>query len=100
MRIDLRGAMLGCKHAIPHMIDGGGGSIVSTASNQGLAGDLTQSAYSCAKAGVVQLMRMVATQYGHLNVAGQHRVAGRGAHARVRARRARRRSWWRSPSTA
>ena len=68
MKIDLRGAMLGCKHAIPHMIDGGGGSIVSTASNQGLAGDLTQSAYSCAKAGVVQLMRMVATQYGHLNI--------------------------------
>ena len=38
MRVDLRGAMLGCKHAIPHMMEAGGGSIVSTASNQGLVG--------------------------------------------------------------
>ena len=68
MRVDLRGAMLGCKYAIPHMIDQGGGSIVSTASNQGLSGDLTQSAYSCAKAAIVQLMRMVATQYGRFHI--------------------------------
>jgi NAD(P)-dependent dehydrogenase (short-subunit alcohol dehydrogenase family) len=68
MRIDLRGAMLGCKHAIPHMIEAGGGSIVSTSSNQGLAGDLTQGAYACAKAAVIQLMRSVATQYGHYNI--------------------------------
>ena len=51
MRIDLRGAMLGCKHAIPHMIEAGGGSIVSTSSNQGLAGDLTQGAYACREGG-------------------------------------------------
>jgi NAD(P)-dependent dehydrogenase (short-subunit alcohol dehydrogenase family) len=68
MKIDLRGAMLGCKHAIPHMIDGGGGSIISTSSNQGLAGDLTQGAYACAKAAVIQLMRSVATQYGHYGI--------------------------------
>ena len=43
MRIDLRGAMLGCKHAIPRMIDGGGGAIVNTSSNQGIVGDLTQT---------------------------------------------------------
>jgi NAD(P)-dependent dehydrogenase (short-subunit alcohol dehydrogenase family) len=68
MRIDLRGAMLGCKYAIPHMIEQGGGSIISTASNQGLSGDLTQSAYACAKAAIVQLMRMVATQYGQYRI--------------------------------
>jgi NAD(P)-dependent dehydrogenase (short-subunit alcohol dehydrogenase family) len=68
MRIDLRGAMLGCKHAIPRMMEAGGGSIVSTSSNQGLAGDLTQGAYACAKAAVIQLMRTVATQYGQYGI--------------------------------
>jgi NAD(P)-dependent dehydrogenase (short-subunit alcohol dehydrogenase family) len=68
MRVDLRGAMLGCKHAIPHMIAGGGGSIVNTSSNQGIVGDLTQGAYACAKAGVIQLTRSVATQYGHYGI--------------------------------
>jgi NAD(P)-dependent dehydrogenase (short-subunit alcohol dehydrogenase family) len=64
MRIDLRGAMLGCKHAIPHMIASGGGAIVNTSSNQGITGDLTQTAYAAAKAGIIQLTQSVATQYG------------------------------------
>jgi len=64
MRIDLRGAMLGCKHAIPRMITSGGGAIVNTSSNQGITGDLTQTAYAAAKAGIIQLTQSVATQYG------------------------------------
>jgi len=63
-RVDLRGTMLCCKHALPQMIEAGTGSIISTSSNQALLGDLSQSAYSCAKAAVVQLMRNIATQYG------------------------------------
>jgi NAD(P)-dependent dehydrogenase (short-subunit alcohol dehydrogenase family) len=68
MRVDLRSAMLGCKHAIPHMIEAGVGSIINTSSNQGLSGDLTQTAYAVAKAGVIQLARSVATQYGRFGV--------------------------------
>ena len=68
MRIDLRGAMLGCKHAIPRMIDSGGGAIVNTSSNQGIVGDLTQTAYAAAKAGVIQLTQSVATQYGRQGI--------------------------------
>jgi NAD(P)-dependent dehydrogenase (short-subunit alcohol dehydrogenase family) len=68
MRIDLRGAMLGCKHAIPHMIACGGGAIVNTSSNQGIVGDLTQTAYAAAKAGVIQLTQSVATQYGRQGI--------------------------------
>jgi NAD(P)-dependent dehydrogenase (short-subunit alcohol dehydrogenase family) len=64
MRVDLRGAMLGCKHAVRHMLEAGGGSIVNTSSNQGIAGDLTQGAYAAAKAGIIQLTKSVATQYG------------------------------------
>jgi len=62
--VNLRGAMLGCKHAIPHMIASGGGSIINTSSNQSLAGDMSQFAYSAAKAGVNALSRSVATTYG------------------------------------
>lgn len=62
--VNLRGAMLGAKHAIPAMIESGGGAIVNTSSNQSLAGDLSQFAYSAAKAGVNALTRSIATTYG------------------------------------
>jgi NAD(P)-dependent dehydrogenase (short-subunit alcohol dehydrogenase family) len=66
--VNLRGAMLGCKHAIPEMIRGGGGSIINTSSNQSLSGDLSQFAYSAAKAGVNALTRSVATAYGRQGI--------------------------------
>lgn len=64
LAVDLRGAMLCSKFAIPHMIDAGGGSIINTSSNQSLAGDLTQTAYAAAKAGTNALSKSIATQYG------------------------------------
>jgi NAD(P)-dependent dehydrogenase (short-subunit alcohol dehydrogenase family) len=68
LAVNLRGAMLCSKHAIPHMIAAGGGSIVNTSSNQALAGDLTQFAYAAAKAGVNQLTRSIATAYGRQGI--------------------------------
>ena len=64
LRIDLRGPMLGCKHAIPHMLTSGGGSIINTSSNAALAGDLTLSAYAAAKGGLNSLTLSVATAFG------------------------------------
>jgi NAD(P)-dependent dehydrogenase (short-subunit alcohol dehydrogenase family) len=64
MAINLRGQMLGCKHAIPHMLASGGGSIVNTSSLSSLAGELTSTAYGTSKAAINQLTRAVATQYG------------------------------------
>ncbi len=66
--VNLRGAMLASKHAIPVMIDGGGGAIVNTSTNQSLAGDLSQFAYSAAKAGVNALTRSIATAYGRSGI--------------------------------
>jgi NAD(P)-dependent dehydrogenase (short-subunit alcohol dehydrogenase family) len=68
MQINLRGTMLSCKHALRSMMSAGGGSIVNLSSNQGLTGDLAQTAYSCAKAAIVQLTRSVATQYGRFGI--------------------------------
>ena len=66
--VNLRGAMLASKHAIPVMIEGGGGAIVNTSTNQSLAGDLSQFAYSAAKAGVNALARSIATAYGRKGI--------------------------------
>jgi NAD(P)-dependent dehydrogenase (short-subunit alcohol dehydrogenase family) len=68
LAVDLRGTMLGCKHAIPHMLAAGTGSIVNTSSNQGISGDMSQSAYAAAKAGVNQLTMTVATTYGRQGI--------------------------------
>jgi NAD(P)-dependent dehydrogenase (short-subunit alcohol dehydrogenase family) len=66
--VSLRGAMLGCKHAVPAMRTRGGGSIISTASTSGLTGEMRLGAYGAAKAGIINLMRSVATMYGHENI--------------------------------
>lgn len=64
MRVNLRGPMLGCKHAIPHMIRRGGGAIINTSSASGLTGDAARSAYAASKAGLQSLTLSVAAQYG------------------------------------
>ena len=66
--VALRGAMLGCKHAVPLMRRRGGGSIINTASTSGQTGELIRAAYGSAKAGVIELTRSVATAYGHESI--------------------------------
>jgi len=62
--VNLKGQFMGCKHAIPHMLARGGGSIVNTASIEGFVGRGVRAAYGAAKAGVVLLTKSVASQYG------------------------------------
>lgn len=62
--VNLRGQFMGCKHAIPHMLARGGGSIVNTASVDGFVGRGVRAAYGASKAGVVLLTKAVAAQYG------------------------------------
>jgi len=64
LAVNLRGVLLGCKHAIPALLARGGGAIVNTSSASGLTGDLVRTAYGVSKAGVDGLTRYVATQYG------------------------------------
>jgi NAD(P)-dependent dehydrogenase (short-subunit alcohol dehydrogenase family) len=68
LSVILRGAVLGCKHAIPRMIESGGGSIINTSSNSSLGGDLVLTAYTAAKGGINALTRSVATAYGKQGV--------------------------------
>lgn len=68
MEVDVRGAMLVTKHAIPHMLERGSGSIINTASVTALAGDVIHTAYGVAKAALGTLGLHVAVQYGRRGV--------------------------------
>jgi NAD(P)-dependent dehydrogenase (short-subunit alcohol dehydrogenase family) len=57
---NLKGAFLGCKHAIPHVKAAGGGSIINIASNAGLLPRAHDPVYSISKAALVALTRSLA----------------------------------------
>lgn len=63
-RVNTTGAMLVIKHAIPRMLERGGGSIINMSSGAGQRGDLGHAAYGASKAAIVALTQYVATQYG------------------------------------
>jgi NAD(P)-dependent dehydrogenase (short-subunit alcohol dehydrogenase family) len=66
--VNLTAVYRAMRAAIPHMIEQGGGVILSTASVAGLVGLARSSAYSAAKAGVIGLSRTVALEYGPKNI--------------------------------
>ena len=65
----VRSVMLGMKHAAPHMVKQGGGSIINNGSVAGIRAGLSSSMiYSAAKAAVVHLSTCVAMQLGESKV--------------------------------
>ncbi len=68
LRVNLIGPFLAIKYAAPVMKEQGGGSIVCTASVAGLRAGAGGPAYSASKAGVVQLVRVAATQLAGANI--------------------------------
>jgi NAD(P)-dependent dehydrogenase (short-subunit alcohol dehydrogenase family) len=62
--VDLRGVLLGMKHAIPAMVESGGGSIVNWSSIGGLNASPGTGVYSAAKAGVIAVTKAAAVEYG------------------------------------
>lgn len=62
---NLRYVFLTCRAVIPYMIAGGrGGSIVNVASIDGVVSSPLVAAYGAAKAGVINLTRTIAAEYG------------------------------------
>ncbi len=57
-----RGVFLGVKHAVRHMIARGGGAIVNTASIAGIGGGVLPTAYSAAKAAVLNFTENAANE--------------------------------------
>ena len=62
--INLTGPFIMMKHAIPHMIKNGGGSIVNVASLAGIRCLPGMPAYCSSKAGLIMLTKQVALDYG------------------------------------
>ncbi len=62
--INLRGPAMACKHAIPHMVERGGGAIINNASINAIAGVNGADAYTAAKGGIVSLTRVLALDWG------------------------------------
>ena len=60
--LNVKGTLLCCRHAIPLLIDNGGGAIVNTASWAALTG-FRKHIYVSAKGGVVALTRALAGEY-------------------------------------
>jgi NAD(P)-dependent dehydrogenase (short-subunit alcohol dehydrogenase family) len=64
LTLNLTAAFRACKHAIPVMIAQGGGAIVNTASASGLRWTgSAQVGYAAAKAGIIQMSRVIAVQH-------------------------------------
>ncbi|MBV8691782.1 MAG: SDR family oxidoreductase [Actinobacteria bacterium] len=65
MNVDLRGVLLGTKHAIRTMLPTGGGVITNWSSTGGLnASEIPTTVYSAAKAGVIAVTKQAAVEYG------------------------------------
>lgn len=62
--INLTGVWLSTKYALPHMIAGGGGSLVLQASVGGVIGVPGIASYAAAKGGVIALTKQMAVDYG------------------------------------
>jgi NAD(P)-dependent dehydrogenase (short-subunit alcohol dehydrogenase family) len=67
--VNLRSVFLCCKHGIPHLLDGGGGSVVNTASFVAVLGAATsQISYTASKGGVLALSRELGVEFARRGV--------------------------------
>jgi NAD(P)-dependent dehydrogenase (short-subunit alcohol dehydrogenase family) len=66
---NLRSVFLCCKHGIPHLVDGGGGSVINTASFVAVMGSATsQISYTASKGGVLAMSRELGVQFAKSGV--------------------------------
>ncbi|MBV9043495.1 MAG: SDR family oxidoreductase [Alphaproteobacteria bacterium] len=68
MHLHVLAALFGMKYAVPEMKKAGGGSIISTASVAGLQAGYGPILYSIAKAGIIHMSKLAATQLAPYNI--------------------------------
>jgi NAD(P)-dependent dehydrogenase (short-subunit alcohol dehydrogenase family) len=65
LAVNVKGVYFCCKHGIPELIRGGGGSVINIASFVALLGcSVPQDAYTASKGAVISLTRSLAVQFG------------------------------------
>lgn len=68
LRVMLSASLYAMQAAIPHMLEAGRGSIISTSSVYGLVSSPANAPYATAKAGLINLTRTAALEYGRKNI--------------------------------
>jgi dihydroanticapsin dehydrogenase len=68
LAVNVKGAIYGCRAAIPHMLSGDGGSIVNISSVNGIVSEPFLAVYSASKGAVVMLTKGVALDYAKQNI--------------------------------
>lgn len=68
MRVNVLGGVLACKHALPHMLAQGSGSILFTSSTSSIAGEVAQFSYGASKAAVNWYVQTIAATFGKRGV--------------------------------
>jgi NAD(P)-dependent dehydrogenase (short-subunit alcohol dehydrogenase family) len=67
--VNLRSVFLCCKYGIPHLLEGGGGSVINTASFVATMGAATsQISYTASKGGVLALSRELGVEFARRGV--------------------------------
>ncbi|NOW48596.1 NAD(P)-dependent dehydrogenase (short-subunit alcohol dehydrogenase family) [Novosphingobium sp. SG751A] len=66
-RVNVRGTMIACRAALPHLRETKG-NIVNTVSSLALQGHIIQAAYSSSKAAIIQMTRAIAASHGRAGV--------------------------------
>lgn len=64
LRVNVLGAVLASKLAIPHMLERRSGSIISTSSGSSMGGDITAYSYGSSKAALNWFVQSIAATYG------------------------------------
>ena len=72
LAVNLKGVYLVSKYALPHMIRGGGGVVINTASTGGVNAFYHQAAYDASKGGVVLLTKQMALDYARHGRSEEH----------------------------
>lgn len=65
--VNVRGTMIACRSALPHLRESRG-NVVNTVSNLALQGHMIQAAYSSSKAAIIQMTRAIAASHGKAGV--------------------------------
>lgn len=68
LHLNVLGTMLSVKHSVPHMVAAGGGSFVGMSSLAGHTTHVMFGAYCVAKAGIEEMMKNAADEYGEVKV--------------------------------
>jgi NAD(P)-dependent dehydrogenase (short-subunit alcohol dehydrogenase family) len=66
--VNLGGVFLGCKYAIPRMVERGGGVIINMSSVMGLVADPKLAIYCATKGGILAMTRAIAIAYGRQGI--------------------------------